>query len=139
MTQTQKTQVSFYLIQNEQRQADLACRLCRKTLQKERQPMLILCHSTQQLEALDALLWQFDPVSFIPHDVDDPTSPICLSYQLPPQFQGICINLSGQAIQGAGIQRIVEIVENSEQAKTDGRQRFKAYRSMGLEPDTFKV
>ncbi len=139
MTQTQKTQVSFYLIQNQQRQADLACRLCRKTLQKERQPVLILCENRQQLETLDALLWQFDPLSFVPHDMDDPNSPICLSNQLPAQFQGICINLSSQAIQAPGIQRILEIVENNETAKADGRQRFKAYRSMGLEPDTFKV
>lgn len=133
------TQVSFYLIQNQQRQADLACRLCRKTLQKERQSVLILCENRQQMETLDALLWQFDPLSFIPHDIDDPSSPICLSCQLPPQFQGICINLSGQAIQTGSVQRLLEIVENSESAKAEGRQRFKAYRSMGLEPDTFKV
>lgn len=133
------TQVSFYLIQNQQRQAELACRLCRKTLQKERQPVLILCENRQQMETLDALLWQFDPLSFIPHDIDYPSSPICLSCQLPPQFQGICINLSGQAIQTGNVQRLLEIVENSEIAKAEGRQRFKAYRSMGLEPDTFKV
>lgn len=139
MIQAQKTQVSFYLIQNQQRQVDLACRLCRKTLQKERQPVLILCENQEQLETLDALLWQFDPLSFVPHDIDDPTSPICLSCQLPSQFQGLCINLSGQAIQAAGMQRLLEIVENSETAKAAGRQRFKAYRSMGLEPDTFKV
>ena len=139
MAQTKMTQVSFYLIQNEQRLADLACRLCRKTLQKDPQPVLLLCASRQQLEQLDALLWQFDPVSFIPHDIDDPASPICLSCTVPEQFQGICINLSNQPLQAPGMQRIMEIVENNEQAKADGRQRFKAYRSMGLEPDTFKV
>lgn len=133
------TQVSFYLIQDEQRQAELACRLCRKTLQKDRQPVLILCKNQQQLDTLDTLLWQFDPLSFIPHDIDEPGSPICLSRQLPQQFQGICINLGGQAVQASSAQRIIEIVENSEAAKADGRQRFKAYRNMGLEPDTFKV
>lgn len=133
------TQVSFYLMQDQQRQVDLACRLCRKTVQKETAAVLVLFDSQQQLERFDALLWQFDPSSFVPHDIDDFSSPICLTREIPAAFQGTCLNLSSSLIRHQQAQRILEIVENNEAAKVEGRQRFKAYRELGLEPVTFKV
>jgi DNA polymerase-3 subunit chi len=132
-------QVSFYLIQTQQRQAELACRVCRKIALVEKIPLLVKCAKAAELEHFDALLWQFEPSSFVAHDVDDTTSPICLSLQIPDSFQGFCLNLSDQVVDHSRFERVIEIIENNEQAKNIGRQKFKAYREQGIEPVTFKV
>lgn len=133
------TQVTFYLMQNEQRQADLACRLCRKIALTEKIPLLVKFSRQDQMEQFDALLWQFEAASFVPHDVDDIHSPICLSLQVPEQFSGCCINLGEDAVSMAKLDRVIEVIENNEAAKQLGRERFKTYRDMGIEPNTFKV
>lgn len=133
------TQVTFYLIQNEQQQADLACRLCRKIALSEHIPLLVKFSQQSQMMQFDAQLWQFEPASFVPHDIDDTHSPICLSLQVPAQYNGCCINLGDDAVSLAGFSRIIEIIENNEAAKQLGRERFKTYRDLGIEPNTFKV
>lgn len=132
-------QVSFYLIQTQQRQAELACRVCRKTALVEKTPLLVTFSKAAELAQFDALLWQFEPSSFVAHDVDDPNSPICLSLTVPEKFKGFCLNFSEQALDHGRFDRVIEIIENNEQAKAIGRQKFKAYREQGIEPVTFKV
>ena len=34
---------------------------------------------------------------------------------------------------------IIEIIENDEQAKIIGREKFKTYRGLGVQPQTFKL
>lgn len=133
------SQVSFYLIQTQQRQVELACRLCRKTAQVEKIPLLVKFDQASHLDQFDALLWQFEPSSFVAHDVDDPSSPICLSLKTFENVKGFCLNLSEQAIDHKLFDRVIEIIENNEQSKAIGRQKFKAYREQGIEPVTFKV
>jgi DNA polymerase-3 subunit chi len=133
------TQVTFYLIQNEQPQADLACRLCRKIALTEQIPLLVKFSQQGHMEQFDAQLWQFEAASFVPHDIDDIRSPICLSLNVPEKFNGCCINLGENAVSLPGASRIIEIIENNEAAKQLGRERFKTYRDQGIEPNTFKV
>lgn len=132
-------QVTFYLIQNEQQQVELACRLCRKIALTEKKPLLVKFTQQHAMEQFDALLWQFEPTSFVPHDIDDTHAPICLSLTIPEQFEGYCINLGKDAISNQSLDRIIEIIENNEAAKQLGRDRFKTYREQGIEPNTFKV
>ena len=132
-------EVGFYLIQSAIQPLDLACRICRKSLQTAQTPLLVKFDDTQLLQQFDALLWQFDASSFIPHDVDVTDSPICLSLHIPAHFQGSCLNLGNSILDYAGFQRILEIVENTELAKIAGRERFKAYRALGIEPVIHQV
>jgi DNA polymerase-3 subunit chi len=132
-------EVGFYLIQNQIRQVDLACRICRKSIQAAQHPMLVKFDDVDAMQQFDALLWQFDATSFVAHDVDNLNSPICLSLTLPEQFDGACLNLGQAIIDPQRFLRVLEIIENTESAKATGRERFKAYRALGIEPVTYQV
>ena len=137
-------ELNFYIIQNDISQADLACRICRKSISTGQTPVLVKFEQQAELENFDSLLWQFDPSSFVPHDVvenaiDHAASPICLSLHIPEQFQGICINLGQHAIDSTRFSRVIEIIENNDTARVAGRVRFKAYREQGIEPITYRV
>ena len=134
--------VSFYLIEKKpQRPADLACRLCQQIYQKHR--IWVYCADQEQLRAFDTLLWQADPVQFIPHGIDQLLAPICLSSNPPNPAFDVCLNLSAQPINVTELAHtalhIIEIIGNNEQDKQNGRKNFKYYRELGHTPVLHKV
>ncbi len=141
--------VSFYVIQTQISQAELACRICRKSLSTGQLPVLVKFEQQAALEHFDNLLWQFDASSFVPHDflpndfvshdLENSKSPICLSLHIPEQFQGLCLNMGQHAVQAQRFSRVIEIIENMPTAREAGRLRFKAYREQGIEPITHQV
>ena len=49
-------------------------------------------------------------------------------------------NFNSQALEAyAKFSHIIEIIENHEAAKVLGREKFKQYRRLGIEPQTFKL
>lgn len=132
--------VSFYLFEKSpERQAESACRLCRKIL---RQPERIWfwCGDAALRQQLDERLWTFDEASFIPHGIDQPDAQVCISEHLPQQSGWIIFNFNNQALdQFSNFSHIIEIIENNEDAKTIGREKFKQYRSLGVAPQTHKL
>ena len=132
--------ISFYLFESSnERQAQTACRLCRKFL-KQHIKIWWLCAAPDLQHELDDLLWCFDPNSFIAHGIDDPYAPVCISDQLPEQNDCFIFNFNNDAIeQPSKYHHIIEIIENNEIAKQIGREKFKAYKKMGITPRTFKL
>lgn len=158
------SEVSFYVIQTQISQAELACRICRKSLSTGQVPVLVKFEQQAVLEEFDNLLWQFDASSFVPHDslssnslpsssvlngslsnkrapgvLENNISPIYLSLHIPEQFQGMCLNMGQQAVQAQKFNRVIEIIDNNPAAREAGRLRFKAYREQGIEPITHHV
>lgn len=135
------TDISFYLFEHSpERQAYSACRLCRKILNKQPKKIWWFCDDFAQQKQLDALLWSFDPSSFIPHGIHDLQGSICISEHLPEAGQWIIFNFSKQALKPQDtFEHIIEIVENEESTKIVGREKFKHYRKLGLTPRTFKL
>jgi len=132
--------VSFYLFEKSpERQVDSTCRLCRKIL---REPQRIWLYSADPAlqQVLDERLWSFDAGSFIPHGIDAPTAQVCISAQLPTENDWIVFNFNEQALeQFAKFSHIIEIIENHETAKQLGREKYKQYRRLGIEPQTHKL
>ena len=65
---------------------------------------------------------------------------ICISAQLPEQSDWIVFNFNDQALeQFEKFSHIIEIIENNESAKQQGREKFKQYRRLGVEARTFKL
>ena len=135
------TDVSFYILTtNQERQRYVvACRVAEKAY-KLGQQVFILTRSEDQTLVVDKLLWSFRQGSFVPHLTQDvqPTT-----QQLPnsviigsnPQENAatVLINLSEQLPEPmTTVQRIVEIVDQDEQIKQAGRQRYKAYQSQNI-------
>ena len=95
---------------------------------------------TELQQQLDERLWSFDDTSFIPHGIDQIDARICISAQLPEQSDWIVFNFNDQALeQFEKFSHIIEIIENNESAKQQGREKFKQYRRLGVEARTFKL
>ncbi|WP_445114687.1 DNA polymerase III subunit chi [Acinetobacter sp. WZC-1] len=132
--------ISFYLFEKSpERQVESTCRLCRKIL---RQNASIWLHCPDQAlqQQLDERLWSFDASSFLPHGIDQPNAPICISSGLPATSDWIVFNFNNQALEQASqFSHIIEVIENDEQAKQTGREKFRAYRTSGIVPHMFKL
>ena len=132
--------VSFYLFEKSpERQVESTCRLCRK-ISRQAAKIWIHCPDTDIQQQLDQRLWSFDPQSFLGHGIDQVDAPICISAGLPDQLDWIVFNFNNQPLEQAmQFSHIIEIVENDESAKQIGREKYKAYRRLGISPQTHKL
>lgn len=132
--------ISFYLFEKSpERQVESTCRLCRK-ISRQASKIWIHCPDNDIQQQLDERLWSFDPQSFLGHGIDQVDAPICISAQLPQDPSWIVFNFNNQALDlNVQFSHIIEIVENNEQAKQIGREKYKTYRKLGLSPQTHKL
>ena len=132
--------ISFYLFEKSpERQVESTCRLCRKILRNAAK-IWLHCPDTETQQQLDERLWSFDPCSFLAHGIDQIDAPICISSKLPESSEWIVFNFNNQALeQFSNFSHIIEIIENNEPAKIIGRKKFKQYRQLSVEPQTFKL
>ncbi|MEX2497506.1 MAG: DNA polymerase III subunit chi [Wenzhouxiangellaceae bacterium] len=89
--------------------------------------------SREQLEALDARLWDKPDGRILPHGIDDAAAPIRLLESAPDQAD-LLINLAAAAeIPTGSYQRVLEIVPPDEQAKKRLRQRWTDWKARGAD------
>lgn len=115
------------------------CRLLRKARAQDWRVAVVGAPATLRL--LDAELWRFQDVSFLPHcTTDSPpevrqASPICLGPD--PHAWGLddlLVNLGDEVPEGfERFKRLIEIVSSDEHAKAQARLRWKHYKGLGLE------
>ena len=145
-------QVNFHILENEDQSGKLryVCRLVREVWG---QGMKVSIHTSNsdQSSQLDAMLWTFSQGSFIPHaivglerpDWDD--YPVQLSENIGQGLHAgetadALINLRQQPCpQPDQYARIDEVVCSDPVDKQAARDRFRDYRSQGLEPDTRRI
>ncbi len=132
--------VSFYLFeQSNERQVEITCRLCRKIL-KQPEKIWLYTADPELQQQLDDALWSFDATSFLTHGINQPEASICISAELPTSSEWIVFNFNNHALeQYQAFSHIIEIIENHSDAKSLGREKFKQYRRLGIEPRTFKL
>lgn len=113
----------------------LVCELCRRAL-AEGAPTLVLVRDSAQAEALDELLWEFDPDTYLPHqiagiDEDDEITPLLI---VPPgtdySLRQVVINLRDTPVP-APCPRVLEIVPPDPEARAPLRERWRAYQASG--------
>jgi len=133
-------QVDFYILQtlNPLERERLACKLAEKAWQQNYR-VFIYAESSTHAQQLDNLLWTFRQDSFVPHEIlvdsVQPTMPIYIGYgsRIATEMTAL-INLTDTVPDFFfQYQRIAEIVENTETAKSSGRERYRFYRDKGLE------
>lgn len=129
----------FYLIAKPRFRAQpllLVCELARKA-HASGQPTLILARDQAQAEALDDLLWAFDPDEYLPHqiagqDEDEDATPVLIA---PPEIDAplrpLLINLRDAAPAGA-FERVLEVVPADPAARGPLRERWKHYQAQGF-------
>jgi DNA polymerase-3 subunit chi len=114
----------------------LVCELARKASDAGL-PMLVLCASTAQAEALDDLLWSFDPDAYVPHqivgaDEDEDEVPVLIAApEHDAALRPLVLNLRDAAVPD-GFERVLEVVPADESARGPLRERWKQYQARGV-------
>jgi DNA polymerase-3 subunit chi len=135
----------FYLIAKPRVRAEplrLACELARKA-HDAGQASLILARDRAQAEELDDLLWAFDDDAYVPHqiagDEEDELAPVLIATpDMDVPLRPLVLNLRDAAVEGA-FERVLEVVPADESARGPLRERWKAYKSRGLDVNKFDM
>jgi DNA polymerase-3 subunit chi len=130
----------FYLIDKPRFREEpllLVCELARKATDAG-QHMLVLVRDAAQAEALDDLLWSFDPDAYVPHQIagtdedEDEAAVLIAPPGVDAPLRPLLVNLRDAAPQGA-FERVLEVVPADESARGPLRERWKHYQSLGFE------
>lgn len=118
----------------------MACRLTEKAREQGHR-VFVYTASEADSQALDDLLWTFRKGSFVPHAVIPgdgsigPETPVLIGCIL--QTQDACdvlINLTAEIPPGYDrFARILELIDQDEEVRRQGRVRYRSYRDAGHE------
>lgn len=134
------TRVDFYLINanDDMEKLQFLCKLLEKAY-KQRHQIFVLCQNSQQTHQLDELLWTFNDISFIPHNIvgegPEPLPPIQLGENdIPQHHRDIIVSLKDENIPTPNhYRRIIKIVGNDDTDKENARQHYRHYRKLGCQ------
>ena len=130
----------FYLIDKPQFREEpllLVCELVRKAYAAEL-PTLVLARDTAQAEALDDLLWSFDPDEYLPHQIagsddgDDDAPILIATPDMDVPARPLLLNLRDAAPAGS-FERVLEVVPADPAARGPLRERWKQYQALGYD------
>jgi DNA polymerase-3 subunit chi len=140
-------EISFYILPSEltQERDEFACKLIEKAY-RSGCFCYVLTDNAAQSQKIDDLLWTFRAGSFIPHQIYTGELPalekviLIGSLDVPELWQKIVINLSSYCPkQFDNIERILEILDNSEATKELGRNRYRQYQQSDITITTHKI
>jgi len=140
------TRISFYILKGSEaydRQV-FACRLIEKAY-KQGHHIYIHTDNTEQAEQVNQTLWSFRADSFVPHQLMDGENtehcPVLIgSNTKPPRLMDLLINLSTEQPDFfSQFERVAEFINDDQQLKIMGRERYRFYQQRGYELTTHKI
>ena len=140
------TRIDFYVLDSTgvSERLNFCCRLTEKAV-KQGLKVLIWLENSEQEQEVDALLWQFKPESFIPHERIksaelNPKSPVALSSASDlPTGGEVLINMSTRTPATVDrFLRIAEIVNQEKKVLNSTRQHYSNYRDQGYKITTHR-
>lgn len=140
-------EVTFYVLNSESLYDRylFACKLIEKAYHNGKF-CYVLLDTFEQCQRLDDMLWTFRSGSFVPHQLFNGVSPEITSQVLigtlnaPTDWQNVVFNLSSQLPQTwQQAERVLEILDNNETTKAAGRERYRAYKNVGIDITTHKI
>lgn len=141
------TRIDFYILSGDgpANREQFACRLAEKVYLLG-QKVYIHTADAQQAHELDRLLWTFKQNSFIPHGIagesPDPNAAVLIGHNaelndhthalIQAEGHEVLINLAQEIpLFFSSFKRVAEIVDDNEQNKHSGRERYRFYRDRG--------
>ena len=130
----------FYLIDKPRFREEpllLVCELARKATDAG-QHTLVLVRDVAQAEALDDLLWSFDPDAYVPHQIagadedEDEAAVLIAPPGVDAPLRPLLVNLRDAAPTGS-FERVLEVVPADESAREPLRERWKQYKARGFD------
>ena len=140
-------QVDFYVLPGDESAARLrfACRLVEKAWLK-RHRVRVQLDPGGDLEAFDQMLWTFSDRAFVPHrragaaaDLPAPAPAevvIADTAEADAADGDVLVNLASVQPATGAWSRIAEVIDADALRRSGGRERYRAYREQGLEPQT---
>lgn len=131
---------------NVEHRLQYACRVIRRARAADCR-VLVYANDADRLARLDAALWTFSALDFVPHVyAESPLAgrtPVLLTASLngiAPECP-VLINLDDQvpadlAALGGRFDRLIEIVSRDDDDRRRARDRFRQYRDAGLQPQS---
>ena len=107
-------------------------------------PILVLARDAAQAEAIDDLLWSFDPDEYLPHqiagaDEDEDEAPILIATpDIDVPARPLLVNLRDEVPAGS-FDRVLEVVPADPSARGPLRERWKHYQSLGFELNKYDM
>ena len=101
-------------------------------------PILVLARDAAQAEAIDDLLWSFDPDDYLPHQIagmdegDDETPILIATPEMDVPTRPMLIN-PRDAAPGGSFERVLEVVPADPEARAPLRERWKHYQALGFD------
>ena len=133
---------------NVEHRAQYACRLVRKA-RAQGCTVLAVCADPGRLARFDSALWTFSALDFLPHvAADSPLAtrtPILLAADgAAAPARDLLLMLDDAVPDGfetwaARYPRIVEVVSRDEDDRRTARERFRAYKARGCDPQSIDV
>lgn len=117
-----------------------SCKLINKAW-RQLDNVYILCQNTEQRQQMNELLWQFQPNSFIAHDLveENPESPVILGYEgvdIPLTSNKLLVNLSFTPPNSyQQFARIAEFVIDDPLLKDQARDNYRFYKTANCSLD----
>lgn len=133
------TEITFHLINNNAADAFWyhAAELCAERAENE-QLTYVVCANHEHADGFDEYLWGYRSDRFVPHtaDPDDAEfAPVFIGTQPAAGGFNYVINLSGKVIdQPAKRTMIDEIIPADDKARTSARERWRHYKTEGINP-----
>ncbi len=144
------TRVDFYILPDAAAdgRARFACRLAEK-IYKMGHTLYLHTDSPQQAQQFDELLWCYKESSFLPHAIEgkhqNEVPKILIGHNsetplAPHSHSDVLINLA-PTVPGffSRFERVAELINQAEDLKVAGRERFKFYRDRGYQPETHQI
>ena len=128
------TSIDFYF--NAEDRLQVACRLAAKAL-KQGSRMLIYAPDTEVASRLDALMWTWPAIGFVPHcRVNAPlaaeTPVLIASGDETPDGCELLLNLGAECPPHfERFARLLEVVSSNDEEKASGRSRYRFYKERG--------
>lgn len=135
------TRIDFYVLSTDDlmERLQLICKLSEKAIGRA-QKVFIHSDSEEELKQLDQTLWDFRPISFVPHKllpkgyvtsgIDN--EPVHLSCDEPGADRTLLINLAGEVPTFfSRFERTLEIINDEPEIKASGRLRYRYYQQRG--------
>lgn len=140
-------QVDFYVLPGDESAARLrfACRLVEKAWLK-RHRVRVQLDPGGELEAFDQMLWTFSDRAFVPHrragtaaDLPAPAPAIVViadTAEADAADGDVLVNLASVQPATGDWSRIAEVIDADALRRSRGRERYRSYRELGLDPQT---
>lgn len=142
--------VDFYLLENPAISAVMmtACKLCEKAYGQQK-TVYIYTKTPKEADILDKLLWTYNDISFLPHGINLPQTPLLITHEETPENiiathhlnnYDILLNLTLKTPHFfSQFQRIIEIISGDPIDRQAARERYRFYRDNQCELNSHQL